>query len=221
MKSAQRAQNLPPLFFDQVNKRVAALQAAGADIIKLDAGSPDLPPDDRLIETLKRSANDPTKHNYGGYAGQIPWFEWRLLGEKPMLASMHGRRLPPEPCKGDGGMTFCEPWEMRPSVYVIEGKPLMQNYAFSKRVIYVDKETNLIPTSDLYDANGELWKNVQISFRADSRDAVDAFYALAIQNGGTDNGPPGLRPQYTPTYYAAFVIDPDGYRIEAVTFTPD
>mgnify|MGYP001049735187 CR=1 FL=1 len=107
--------------------------------------------------------------SFGGYAGQVPWFEWKLLGVKPMLASMHGRRLPPEPCKGDGGMTFCEPWEMRPAMYIVEGKPLLPNYAFSKRVIYVDKETNLIPTSDLYDANGELWKNVQISFRADHK----------------------------------------------------
>jgi len=62
---------------------------------------------------------------------------------------------------------------------------------------------------------------LHICFRADSRDAVDAFHALAIQNGGADNGPPGLRPQYTPTYYAAFVFDPDGYRIEAVCYTPD
>jgi len=127
----------------------------------------------RRLSTAQRSdalfGQDIDIDSFGGYAGQIPWFEWRLLGEKPMLASMHGQRLPPEPCKGDGGMTFCEPWEMRPSVYVVEGRPLMQNYAFSKRVIYVDKETNLIPTSDLYDGNGELWKNVQISFRADRK----------------------------------------------------
>jgi catechol 2,3-dioxygenase-like lactoylglutathione lyase family enzyme len=62
---------------------------------------------------------------------------------------------------------------------------------------------------------------LHLCFRSDSRAAVDAFHALALQHGGTDNGPPGLRPQYTPTYYAAFVIDPDGYRIEAVCYTPD
>ena len=45
--------------------------------------------------------------------------------------------------------------------------------------------------------------------------AVDAFYAAALQAGGRDNGAPGLRPAYGPDYYAAFVIDPDGYRIEA------
>jgi hypothetical protein len=127
----------------------------------------------RRLSTTQRSdalfGQDIDIDSFGGYAGQIPWFDWKLLGEKPMLASMHGRRLPPEPCKGDGGMTFCEPWEMRPSVYIIEGKSLWPNYAFSKRIIYVDKETNLIPTSDLYDANGELWKNIQISFRADRK----------------------------------------------------
>ena len=45
--------------------------------------------------------------------------------------------------------------------------------------------------------------------------AVDAFHAAALRAGGHDNGPPGLRPIYAPDYYAAFIIDPDGYRIEA------
>ncbi|CAH2600917.1 VOC family protein [Rhodovastum atsumiense] len=52
-------------------------------------------------------------------------------------------------------------------------------------------------------------------FAADSREAVDAFHAAALAAGGTDNGGPGLRPEYGPKYYAAFVKDPDGYRIEA------
>jgi hypothetical protein len=45
---------------------------------------------------------------------------------------------------------------------------------------------------------------------------VDRFHAAALVAGGTDNGAPGLRAQYGPDYYAAFVIDPDGHRIEAV-----
>jgi catechol 2,3-dioxygenase-like lactoylglutathione lyase family enzyme len=53
-------------------------------------------------------------------------------------------------------------------------------------------------------------------FDAPSRKAVDAFYEAAIKNGGKDNGKPGLRADYSPTYYAAFVVDPDGYRLEAV-----
>jgi catechol 2,3-dioxygenase-like lactoylglutathione lyase family enzyme len=52
-------------------------------------------------------------------------------------------------------------------------------------------------------------------FAAPDRDAVDAFYAAALRAGGRDNGAPGLRTQYSPDYYAAFIIDPEGYRIEA------
>jgi catechol 2,3-dioxygenase-like lactoylglutathione lyase family enzyme len=52
-------------------------------------------------------------------------------------------------------------------------------------------------------------------FAAPNRAAVDAFHRAALRAGGRDNGAPGLRVQYSPDYYAAFVIDPDGYRIEA------
>ena len=55
-----------------------------------------------------------------------------------------------------------------------------------------------------------------LAFDADSPEAVDRFHAAALSAGGTSNGPPGLRPRYGPTYYAAFVIDPDGHRLEAV-----
>jgi catechol 2,3-dioxygenase-like lactoylglutathione lyase family enzyme len=52
-------------------------------------------------------------------------------------------------------------------------------------------------------------------FTAESRREVDAFYAAALAAGGADNGPPGLRPEYDDSYYAAFVFDPNGYRLEA------
>ena len=57
------------------------------------------------------------------------------------------------------------------------------------------------------------------AFAAKSRAQVDAFHAAAVKAGGTDNGPPGLRPTatgYPPGYYAAFVVDPDGNNMEAV-----
>jgi catechol 2,3-dioxygenase-like lactoylglutathione lyase family enzyme len=47
-----------------------------------------------------------------------------------------------------------------------------------------------------------------------------AFYKAAMAAGGRDNGAPGLRPQYHPTYYGAFVLDPDGHNIEAVCHAP-
>lgn len=52
-------------------------------------------------------------------------------------------------------------------------------------------------------------------FAAKDRAAVDAFHAAALKAGGKDNGKPGVRADYGPKYYAAFAIDPDGYRIEA------
>jgi catechol 2,3-dioxygenase-like lactoylglutathione lyase family enzyme len=57
---------------------------------------------------------------------------------------------------------------------------------------------------------------VHFAFHADQRRLVDAFYEAAIQAGGKDNGKPGLRPDYHPNYYGAFVIDPDGHNVEAV-----
>jgi len=57
---------------------------------------------------------------------------------------------------------------------------------------------------------------IHIAFRVDSQKKVDDFYQSAIEAGGKDNGKPGLRPQYHPNYYGAFVLDPDGHNIEAV-----
>ncbi|HEY0832543.1 MAG TPA: VOC family protein [Azospirillum sp.] len=60
---------------------------------------------------------------------------------------------------------------------------------------------------------------VHVAFRAPTHAAVDAFHAAALAAGGRDDGAPGLRPRYHPDYYAGFVIDPDGNRIEAVCHT--
>ncbi|MBB5882995.1 VOC family protein [Xanthomonas sp. LMG 8992] len=58
-----------------------------------------------------------------------------------------------------------------------------------------------------------------LAFAAATQLEVDAFHRAALQAGGRDNGAPGLRPDYGDAYYAAFVVDPDGHRIEAV-FNP-
>ncbi len=57
-------------------------------------------------------------------------------------------------------------------------------------------------------------------FRAPDRAAVNAFHAAGIAHGGADDGPPGLRPHYHAQYYAAFLHDPDGNRVEAVCHRP-
>lgn len=59
-------------------------------------------------------------------------------------------------------------------------------------------------------------QRLHVAFMASDRLAVDAFFAAAITAGGTSNGSPGVRADYSPTYYAAFVIDPDGHNVEAV-----
>jgi len=60
-----------------------------------------------------------------------------------------------------------------------------------------------------------------LCFKAKSREEVQAFHRVALANGATDAGGPGLRPDYAPTYYAAFVFDPDGHKIEAVHHLPE
>lgn len=60
-----------------------------------------------------------------------------------------------------------------------------------------------------------------LAWRAATRAQVDAFHRAALAAGGRDNGPPGLRPDYHPHYYGAFVIDPEGNNIEAVCHLPE
>ena len=79
------------------------------------------------------------------------------------------------------------------------------------------------------DPGGDFWLSegtpmtprVHFAFNAPSRMDVDAFFAASLAAGGIENGAPGLRPQYHPNYYAAFVLDPDGYNIEAVCHAAD
>ena len=68
----------------------------------------------------------------------------------------------------------------------------------------------------LYLAKGAATPGVHVALRAPDRAAVDRFHAAGLKAGGRDNGRPGLRADYSPTYYAAFLFDPDGNNVEAV-----
>jgi catechol 2,3-dioxygenase-like lactoylglutathione lyase family enzyme len=72
-----------------------------------------------------------------------------------------------------------------------------------------------LSTADSPAAEGKLTGRNHIAFQAQDRAMVDAFYKVALANGGKDHGAPGERP-YHPGYYAAFVLDPDGNNVEAV-----
>ncbi len=67
----------------------------------------------------------------------------------------------------------------------------------------------------------EVSTHLHLAFTAENRAQVDSFYSAAIEAGATDNGAPGLRPQYHSNYYAAFVIAPDGHNIEVVCHEPE
>jgi catechol 2,3-dioxygenase-like lactoylglutathione lyase family enzyme len=69
-------------------------------------------------------------------------------------------------------------------------------------------------------AEGELRKPIHVAIVADDRAAVDAFHRAALAAGAEDNGAPGIRAQYHPNYYGAFVRDRDGHNIEAVCRKP-
>jgi catechol 2,3-dioxygenase-like lactoylglutathione lyase family enzyme len=68
----------------------------------------------------------------------------------------------------------------------------------------------------LYLSKGAPGPGVHVALRALDRAAVDRFHADGLKAGGRDNGRPGLRTDYAPTYYAAFLLDPDGNNVEAV-----
>jgi hypothetical protein len=115
----------------------------------------------RRLSSAQRSdalfGQDTDVDSYGGYAGAVAWMDWKLLGEKTILGAMHGINWPVKWEAGSGDFAFDDVWEKR-DVYVIEGKSKLPQYAYSKRVIFVDKEAWVIPYTDIYDSAGELWK---------------------------------------------------------------
>ena len=74
---------------------------------------------------------------------------------------------------------------------------------------------------DFWIRQGELGASVHVAFASEDRATVDAFHEGAIAAGGSDNGRPGLRPEYHSSYYGAYVLDPDGNNIEAVCHKPE
>ena len=115
----------------------------------------------RRLSSAQRSdalfGQDTDADSYGGYAGQIPWFEWKYLGEKEILASFHSDAFPVKYCDGAGDFIFCDTWEKR-KAYVVEGVPKLPQYAYGKRLIFIDKETYYIAYSDIFDRSSQLWK---------------------------------------------------------------
>jgi len=115
----------------------------------------------RRLSTAARSealfGQDTDIDSYAGFAGNPAWMQWRLLGTRRILGSMHSRHFPGHWGEGPADFIFDDTWEPR-EVYVLEGRSRLPGYAYSRRVIYLDRESFVIPYTELYDQSGELWK---------------------------------------------------------------
>ncbi|TKC88404.1 VOC family protein [Trinickia terrae] len=85
--------------------------------------------------------------------------------------------------------------------------PGMLGYGLDEVGLWISPSEHPVPA--------DMRSGLHFCFSAASRKNVDDFHKGALRTGGRDNGKPGLRPEYHASYYAAFVIDPDGYRLEA------
>ena len=115
----------------------------------------------RRMSTSQRSdslfGQDTDQDSYWGFSGNIAWSEWKLLGVKQALGVVHREHYPVQRCPDGADFAYCDNWEKRP-VYVIEGISKMPQYAYSKRILYLDSEAWVVLYSDIYDKRGELWK---------------------------------------------------------------
>ena len=114
----------------------------------------------RRLSTAQRSdalfGQDTDVDSYAGYAGHIAWMDWKLLGEKEVIGAFHAEHYPVKWAE-KVDWAFDDKWEKR-KVFVVEGVSKLPQYAYSKRILYIDKESWMIPFTDIYDRSGELWK---------------------------------------------------------------
>ena len=92
----------------------------------------------------------------------------------------------------------------------LESRPATVGFGKKYSEFWINLRANAVPVAETSGAH--------VCFRARSTEMIDAFHAAALAAGGTSDGAPGLRPPHGEGYYAAFIRDPDGNRIEAVTF---
>jgi hypothetical protein len=133
----------------------------------------------RRLSSAQRSdalfGQDTDQDSYAGYAGNIAWMNWRFLGEKTVLSSFHAEHMPVVWGEPSGDFLHADLWEPR-QVLMIEGVSKLPQYAYSKRVIYLDKESYLIAYSDIYDNAGELWKMWVNEFKISRKPRDEATY---------------------------------------------
>ena len=173
----------------------------------------------RRLSTAQRSSalfgQDADPDSFWGYSGHIAWMEWKFLGEKEMLGVLHAEGVPMPACPAPADFMFCDKWEKR-KVYAIEGVSKLPQYAYGKRVLFIDKESYIVTYSDIYDQRGELWKvwidhytmRKQLRSGTPTYDEEQAFYTgfvmLDMQlNHATYSPHPGPETQSDGWYFNA------------------
>jgi len=133
----------------------------------------------RRLSSAQRSdalfGQDTDQDSYAGYAGSVSWMTWKFLGEKTILASFHSENLPVKWGEGSANFVHDDKWEPR-DVWIVEGVSKLPQYAYGKRVIFLDKESCRIPYSDIYDQAGQLWKVWVNNFKYAKEPIPDSKY---------------------------------------------
>jgi outer membrane biosynthesis protein TonB len=117
----------------------------------------------RRLSTAQRSegvfGQDVDLDSYAGYAGNPAWSHWTYLGKKTVLGVMHAKNLPAKFQKAPADFFPEDQWEPR-EVYVLLAVSKLGGYNFGQRVLYVDRDSLLIPYTEIYDLKGSLWKSL-------------------------------------------------------------
>jgi len=148
----------------------------------------------RRLSTAQRSegvfGQDIDLDSYAGFSGSPAWSEWRFLGVKTVMASMHAQNLPTKWLPGAADFLFDDVWEPR-EAYVMEGRSRLAGYAYSRRIIYLDRESFLIPMNEIYDLKGNLWKSEIQALKFANKPRPEAVRAVY---------------DYEPAYIAGFTM---------------
>jgi len=114
----------------------------------------------RRLSTAQRSdalfGQDVDADMFWGYNGHIAWMEYKLLGERTILATVHAHSQPAR-WQSPEGWLYEDDWEPR-RVWVVEAVSKSPQYGFGKRILFVDKEAWIVPISEAFDRAGQLWK---------------------------------------------------------------
>jgi hypothetical protein len=116
----------------------------------------------RRLSTAQRSegnfGSDIDLDSYGGFGANPAWFEFSLLGEKTILAPFYADHKPTKWGSKPADFLFQDTWEPR-ETWIVGARSKIPGYNFSLRVIYIDAETFLIPYTEVYDHDGQLWRS--------------------------------------------------------------